>query len=88
LLSLAKILRGHFGNKYPFPKSEFPKFLVWLFAPIAGYKRKMIKQNIGYKIAYDNSKAIKELGLKYRPVNETIIDFFQQMIDNGVIRKK
>jgi dihydroflavonol-4-reductase len=88
LLKIAQILRNKFGNKYPFPKSEFPKFAVWLFAPFAGYKRKMISNNIGIPLKLDNSKAIKELGMKYRPANETIIDFFQQMIDNGVFKKK
>jgi nucleoside-diphosphate-sugar epimerase len=88
LLKIAQILRSKYGNKYPFPKSEFPKILVWLFAPFAGYKRKMISNNIGIPLKLDNSKAIKELGMKYRPANETIIDFFQQMIDNGVFGKK
>ncbi len=88
LLKLGQILRSKFGNKYPFPRTEFPKFLVWVFAPFAGYKRKMIQLNIGIKLALDNSKSIKELGMDYRPVSESIVDFFQQMIDNGVIRSK
>jgi nucleoside-diphosphate-sugar epimerase len=88
LLKLAQILRAKFGNKYPFPKSEFPKVLVWIFAPFAGYKRKMIQLNIGIPLTLDNSKSIKELGMKYRPVNDSIIDFFQQMIDSGKIKKR
>lgn len=88
LLKLGKMLRAKFGSKYPFPRTEFPKFLVWLFAPFAGYKRKMIQLNVGITLSLDNSKSIKELGMSYRPISESIVDFFQQMIDSGAIKKK
>lgn len=86
-LELAAILRRHFGNAYPFPKNEVPKWLVWLMAPMIGVSRKMIANNAGYPFKVDNSKGKKELNMQYRPVEETIVDFFQQMIDNGVFKK-
>lgn len=47
---------------------------------------KMISKNVGYHWLVDHSKSIKELGIKYRPVDKSIIDFFQQMIDNKVFQ--
>ena len=88
LLELSKYLKNHFGNKYPFPKKELPKFLVWILAPVVGIKRKMVRNNIGYPWKVDNSKSIKELGMTYTPVEKSIVDFFQQMIDNNVFKKK
>lgn len=86
-LTLAGILQKKYGNQYPFPKKTLPKFLVWLMAPMAGFKRKMISKNVGYHWRVDHSKSIRELGLKYRPADKSIIDFFQQMIDNNVFKK-
>lgn len=85
LLRLGQILQNHFGDKYPFPTRELPNFLVWLMAPAAGLKRKTIKQNLGYLWKVDNTKSIKELGISYRSIEESIIDFFQQMIDNKIV---
>lgn len=87
LLELGKILRSHFGDVYPFPKKELPKWLVWLMAPAVGVKRKMIANNVGYLFKVENSKGVKELGMQYRPLKESIVDFFQQMVDNKVFEK-
>lgn len=84
-LRLGEILKTHFGNKYPFPTRELPDFLVWLMAPAAGFKRKTIKQNLGHPWRVDNTKSIKELGVSYRSIEESIVDFFQQMIDNKIV---
>jgi nucleoside-diphosphate-sugar epimerase len=86
-LAISSILRNKFGDAYPFPKKTLPKFLVWLMAPTVGLKRKMISRNVGYPWKVDNSKGIKELGMKYRPVEDSVIDFFQQMIDNKILEK-
>ncbi|MFA9391405.1 MAG: NAD-dependent epimerase/dehydratase family protein [Prolixibacteraceae bacterium] len=87
LLELGKLLHKHFGNKYPFPNKELPKSLVWLMAPLIGVKRKMIANNVGYLFKADNSKSKKELNMQYRSIEVSIVDFFQQMIDNGVFKK-
>ena len=87
-MSLADILREKYGDRYPFPKKALPKFLVWLMAPLAGLKRKMVSRNMSYHWLVDNSKSIRELGIKYRPVDESIIEFFQQMIDNKVFQRR
>ena len=35
----------------------------------------------------DNSNSKKELGISYSPLEECIEDMFQQMIDNGIVKK-
>jgi nucleoside-diphosphate-sugar epimerase len=83
-LTLSAFLQKKYGTVYPFPKKILPKFLTWLIAPAAGFKRKMIWLNVGFPWRVDNTKSIKELGMKYRPIEVSIVDFFQQMIDNKV----
>ncbi len=82
LWQLSSILKEKYKNKYPFPKKILPKSIIWLFAPIAGFKRKMIARNIGYPFIADTSKSIYHLGLKYRPLRQTVYDFFEQLSNN------
>lgn len=85
LLELAQLLRERYGDAYPLPTRLVPKFLVWLMGPLVGFKRKMISRNVGYAWKVDNSKSQQALGMQYRPIRESITDFFQQMIDQGVV---
>jgi nucleoside-diphosphate-sugar epimerase len=85
LLTLATMLRKKFGTAYPFPSRYLPKPLVWLLAPLAGFKRKMISRNVGYHWRVDNSKSIQGLGVQYRPTEESIVEMFQQLADNGIV---
>jgi dihydroflavonol-4-reductase len=88
LLELGEMLRREFGSKYPFPKRTLPKFMVWLFAPFAGVKRKMVSRNMNYPWKADNRKSIEKLGINYRPLDRAVSEMLQQMIDVGVIKQK
>ena len=85
LLEIGSFIKEKFGNKYPVPTRNAPKFLIWILAPFIGIKRSFVNKNIGYKIDFDNSKSIKELGINYSPVKKTVVDFFQQFIDQKLI---
>lgn len=88
MLNLGRILRKRFGNKYLFPFLRAPKAMVWLIAPAAGLTRKFVSLNVGHPVRFDASKSRNELGLKYRSVEETVCDHFQQMLDDGIVRKR
>jgi dihydroflavonol-4-reductase len=51
-----------------------------------GMTRKMINRNVNYPWRADHSKSVKELGMTYRPMEESVVDFFQQMIDAGTVK--
>lgn len=87
-IELANILRDHFGDAYPFPNKVVPKFLIWLMAPRIGFSRKFVSKNVGHKFNADNSYSKEDLGLEYRPLEETLVDHFQQILDDGLIEKK
>ena len=85
-LEMAGILHKEFGGRYPIPKREMPKWLLWLVGPIAtkgAMTRKMVSRNVGYGWLADNAKSVRELGMSYRPQSESLVDMFRQMIDNG-----
>lgn len=87
-LEIGQVLRQHFGGRYPFPRREIPKFMAWLAAPTAGVTHKYIATNVGYPLRFDNSKARTELGMEFRPVETTVVEHFQQLIDDGIVRDK
>ena len=86
---MARILRARFPN-HPIPKRVLPRFAVVLFGPMLqkGASRTFFKRSIGIPWKADNSKSRRELGMTYRPLEETLGDFFQQMIDEGVLTAK
>ncbi|MCP3951429.1 MAG: aldehyde reductase [Desulfobacterales bacterium] len=84
-LGIADILRKQFGKDYPFPTRVAPKFLFWMIAPLMGYTRKYVSKNIGIKARFDNSYSKKDLGMEYIPVERTVSEHFQQIIDDGFL---
>ena len=88
LFELASTLVARYGDDYPIPRRAMPKWLVWLVGPIMdkSMTRKMIARNVDLPWRADNSKGVRELGLSYRPLQESMNDFFQQMIDSGYLR--
>ena len=87
LLEIGKILRHRFGKFYPFPRTTAPKAIVKVAAPLAGLTRQYVDRNVGYPLKFDNSRSRTELGVTYHPVEQTVTEHFQQMLDDGVVRR-
>jgi nucleoside-diphosphate-sugar epimerase len=87
-LGLADMLRPKYGDKYPLPKKNMPKWFLSLIAPMVGITRQYVKDNVGFPWKADNSKIKKELSMEFRPISGTINEFFQQLIDNKAFDKK
>ncbi len=84
-LEMGRMLEARYGDAYPFPKRELPKFLVWLMAPKSGVSRGFVHKNVGYPVKFDNSVSREKLGLAYRPIEQTITDHFEQLIEDRVV---
>lgn len=85
---MVQTLKARFGSGYRWPMMVAPKFVVWLMAPLAGYSRKFVARNAGWPLRFDCRYIEKDLGLKFRPVAETLGDHFQQMLDDGVLKPR
>ena len=85
MLQIATFIKKKYGNKYPVPTKNAPKFLICLIAPFIGVKRNFIKNNVGYRVDFDNRKSKNILGINYRSIEKAITDFFQQFIDHDFI---
>lgn len=85
LTELARILRDAFGRRFPLPRRTLPKWLVWLAGPFvdASLTRRVIARNVGIRACFANEKSRRELGIHYRPLEESAIEMFRQMMDSG-----
>ncbi len=59
-----------------------------IIGPMFGLSRKYIKRNIGIPLKFDNSYSIRDLGIEYRPVEQTLTDHFRQLISDGLLPEK
>lgn len=87
LLELSRFIRKKYGNQYPLPRWNAPMWIVWIIAPLIGLKREMVRLNSGYRWNLDNSKSKDTLGMTYRTIEESIVDFFDQLVENGMFKK-
>lgn len=88
LLEMGHVLAQYFGSKYPFPKMEVPKLLIKAVGPLLGHSRQFIELNVGYPIHFNAQKSIDELGIEYRDVENSLIEHFQQLIDDGIVKNR
>ncbi|WP_406662982.1 NAD-dependent epimerase/dehydratase family protein [Gallaecimonas sp. GXIMD1310] len=88
-LVIAKLLAPRYGSRYALPRRQLPKWLAWLAGPLANpaLTRKMISLNVGHPWHADHSKSVRELGMTYRPLKDTVEDFFEQLIASGQLNK-
>lgn len=86
-LKMATALTPKFGDKYPIPTKALPKWLLILVGPFVNklFSRQFIRNNVNIEWKADNSKIKKDLGMTFRPLQTTMEDGFQVLIDNKII---
>lgn len=83
---IANLLREHFGDAWPFPRFIVPKPVAWLLGPLMGpVTRRFIARNVGHPVAFDHHRSL-QLGVQYRPVQDTFVQHFQQLLDDGLLQ--
>lgn len=89
LFSMSQTLLPKYGKEYPIPRKSVPKWLLWLVGPLVDktMTRKAISRNVNLPWKGDNRKGIRELGVRYRPLAESVNDFFQQLVESNVLSK-
>jgi nucleoside-diphosphate-sugar epimerase len=86
-LDMANVTRASYP-KYPLPTGFVPKWLFWLIAPLAGFTRKYVKLNVGIDLKFDTSYIRKDLGMEFIPFEKTITDHFEQILADGIVKRK
>lgn len=89
LFEMAQTLLPEYGDEYPIPRRVMPKWLAWLLAPLVNkaMTRKMVSRSVNIPWKADNSKSIRELGVTYRPLKESMNDMFAQLVASNAFEQ-
>ena len=88
LIEMAEVLRARFGDGFPFPRRTVSKRVTVMYAPRIGITHAVAKRNVGYPLRFDNRRAGMDLGLHFRPAAESVVEHFQQLLDDGLVRAR
>jgi len=88
VIDFCHILSDKFADDFKFPNRKLPNWLLYIFGPMQGVKANFVKNNMSVPMYFNNSKSKKNLKIKYRPINETLVEHFQQLINDKLISKK
>lgn len=86
LLGLAHCLRPRFGRGLRLPRRYAPRGLVLALAPRLGLTRRYVRRNVGCALRVDASRSRRELGIRYRPVQESMEAMAAQILARAARR--
>lgn len=89
-LEMGSVLRESFGDNYPFPKRALPKWILMFLGPLINkaMTKRYVRNNVNVPWNADNSKIKRELGMNFRSMKETLVDSFQVLLDEGMVKKR
>jgi len=89
-LEMSLALRPKFGDRFPLPKGPLPKWLLMIVGPMANklFTRDLIRNNVDIPWKADNSKIKRELKMDFLPLETTMVDAFQILVDEKMLLPK
>jgi nucleoside-diphosphate-sugar epimerase len=82
---MARIIRDRHRARVTIPRHQVPDAAVRVLGPRFGLTQDYIRKHLGIRFAVDNHRSVDELGLTYRPVEQTVLDHYdawrQQRLD-------
>ncbi|MCQ9135434.1 NAD-dependent epimerase/dehydratase family protein [Streptomyces hilarionis] len=74
---MATILRERRPRDLRLPRTALPHWPVRLLGPAFGLSQRYIRNHLGIRFPVDNRRSVEELGLVYRPIEETLTDHYR-----------
>ncbi|PKP78813.1 MAG: cinnamyl alcohol dehydrogenase [Alphaproteobacteria bacterium HGW-Alphaproteobacteria-3] len=73
---MARIVRPHHRRPWLLPRRRVPNWTIRILGPFFGLTQAYIRNHLGIRFTADNRRSIEELGIGYRPVEETLRDHY------------
>ena len=73
---ISQILRDRHPRNLRLPRTRLPHWPVRVLGPAFGLTQDYIRKHLGIRFTVDNRRSIEELGISYRPFEETITDHY------------
>ncbi|MEU1011316.1 NAD-dependent epimerase/dehydratase family protein [Streptomyces sp. NPDC005890] len=74
---MSRIIRTRHPRDLRLPRTRLPHWPVRVLGPAFGLTQDYIRKHLGIRFRVDNSRSIRELGLTYRPVEDTLLDHYE-----------
>lgn len=74
---MSRILRAHHPRSLRLPRTALPHWPVRLLGPAFGLTQDYIRKHLGIRFRVDNSRSVRELGVSYRPIEETLLEHYE-----------
>ncbi|MGW7257351.1 NAD-dependent epimerase/dehydratase family protein [Streptomyces sp. NPDC054834] len=76
-LEMSRVIRARHPRDLRLPRTALPHWPVRVLGPAFGLTQDYIRKHLGIRFRVDNSRSVHELGLSYRPVEETLLDHYE-----------
>lgn len=76
-LAIARMVRRVHARPWLVPQHQLPDVLVRLIGPLFGLSQSYIRGHLGIRFTLDNQRGIDELGLRYRPLEQTLAEHYR-----------
>ncbi|MGW2569040.1 NAD-dependent epimerase/dehydratase family protein [Streptomyces sp. NPDC001537] len=74
---MARIIRTRYPRDLRLPRTRLPHWPVRVLGPAFGLTQDYIRGHLGIRFEVDNSRSVRELGISYRPIEETVLDHYE-----------
>ena len=74
---MSRIVRGRHPRDPRLPRTRLPHWPVRILGPAFGLTQDYIRAHLGIRFRVDNSRSVRELGVAYRPIEETLLDHYE-----------
>ena len=71
---MSRIIRTRYPRDLRLPRTRLPHLPVRVLGPAFGLTQDYIRKHLGIRFRVDNSRSVHELGLAYRPIEETLLE--------------
>ena len=81
-VDISTTLRKFHKSRYLLPTHQIPDLSVRVIGPLFGLTQDYMSKHLGVRFTVDNRRSIVELGINYRPLEETLADHYQSWLAN------
>ncbi|MGW0583886.1 NAD-dependent epimerase/dehydratase family protein [Streptomyces sp. NPDC002920] len=74
---MSRMLLKHHPRNLRLPRTALPHWPVRVLGPAFGLSQDYIRGHLGIRFRVDNHRSTEELGLTYRPIEETLLDHYR-----------
>jgi nucleoside-diphosphate-sugar epimerase len=74
---MSRIIRTRYPRDPRLPRTALPHWPVRILGPAFGLTQDYIRKHLGIRFRVDNSRSVHELGISYRPIEQTVLDHYE-----------